>query len=76
MICVFCGRDIPADVLKKRHYTNEQLRTRPICCNKVCSDARRSAIGQFKAMSAAGKTARGEAVTRSNSEKPRRAKRT
>jgi len=72
VFCAFCGKKIPAEIIKKRHYTQAELRERPIYCNHDEDNARRKRDGIFKEMSLAGREGRKRVIPQSNKEKPRR----
>jgi hypothetical protein len=68
--CAFCDNELPANIRQVRHRSLDN--TRPLTCDRECETSRRRRDGLFKAMSAAGKDARIQAVTKSNHEHPRR----
>lgn len=48
--CNFCGKEIPAKIIESRHYTEDELATQLICCDRACSDKRKSRDGIFRRM--------------------------
>jgi len=65
--CAYCGAVIPAHVMARRSRTAKHH-----FCNRDCLTAWQRQTGHYKAMSVAGKEARGAAVTTSNAQHPRK----
>jgi len=70
LFCDYCGRKIPRWASA---YTNAR-RHKFHHCNRAHDVARRKRAGFYKKISLDGRDARVQAVTRSNSENPRRKK--
>jgi ribosomal protein S26 len=74
IVCDACGKEIPDEVIKARHYSQSQIPQHSFH-DRQCATAWRIETGFYKAMSLAGRAARSAAVTKSNSERPRRRRR-
>jgi hypothetical protein len=75
--CENCKKDIGYDKAKKKaNYSHETMKQRieegkSFFCDRYCIVAYRKKMGIFKKMSVQGRSARSQAVARSNREKPR-----
>lgn len=48
--CAYCGKEIAAKIIASRHYTEDEKSTLTICCDRECSDKRKSRDGIFRRM--------------------------
>lgn len=78
LICAACGKQLNAETLKKQlHLSQERFDERAwFVCDRYCEWDRRKALGLYIAASKKGRDKRIIAVRKSNSENPRRKRKT